>query len=271
MVMNFDSKIASPAGVHHDEKPKPRMSISDRLAAKMAEKGMVDVVDSSTNTAEDDKTAKLVKNVNEKPSLEATPVADSTGSEATGADAVAEAPKDAAVEKAVEKTAEELAAEDKALREKAMIKAAENRRAAIGTQRSLVGVRSMLQQIPNAALMVAKMEKPPMPKIDPFQKIEIPGFGEAQILSIDEESGVMHFATTEERARVDAALVKDQGMSSMKAANFENVIAITPEQAKQYIAAANAKRQMAPSETAVPAKVEPANTRPDMSRYQRAA
>jgi len=49
------------------------------------------------------------------------------------------------------------------------------------------------------------------------------------------------------------------------------VIAITPEQARQYIAAANAKRQMVPAEIVVPAKVEAASTRPDMSRYQRAA
>jgi len=267
MVMNFNKP--SESGVHHDEAPKPRMTIADRLAPKMAEKGIVDVVDSSTNTAEDDKTAALVKNVNEKPSVEATPVADSTGSEATGAEAAVDAP--AVVEKAVEKTAEELAAEDKALREKAMIKAAEKRRAAIGTQRSLVDVRSMLQHIPNAAPMVAKLEKPPMPKIDPFQKIEIPGFGEAQILPIDEETGVLHFATTEERARVDDALVNDQGMSSMKAANFENVIAIIPEQARQYIAAANAKRQMAPAETSIPKEVKPANTVSHMNRYQLAA
>lgn len=270
--MNFESKIASPAGVHHDEKPKPRMSISDRLAAKMAERGIVDVVDPSVNTAEDDRVAALVKNVNEKPSVEATPVSDNTqGSEVTVAEIVGETSKDAVVEKTAEKTAEDLAAEDKALREKAMIKAAEKRRAAIGAQRSLVDVRSVLQHIPNAVPMMAKMDKPPMPKIDPFQKIEIPGFGEAQILSIDEESQTLYFATPGERAKVDSQLVKDQGMSSMKAANFENVIAITPEQARQYIAAVNAKRQMSPLETVVPAMVESANTRPQMNRYQLAA
>lgn len=235
------------------------MSISDRLAKKMAEKGIV-AADPLMNTAEDNRVAELVKNVNEKPSIEAT-----------GADAAGEAPKDAVLEKAVEKTAEEIAKEDEALRVKAMIIAAEKRRAIIKAQSSLVGIRSKLQHTPDAVSMAVKVEKPPMPKIDPFQKIEIPGFGDAQILSIDEESGVMYFATPGERANVDSQLVNDQGKGSMDVANFENVIAITPEQARQYIAVANAKRQTAPSEMAVPAKVEPANTRPDMSRYQLAA
>ncbi len=260
MVMNFN--MPPKSGVHHDEAPPAiRMTIAERLAAKMAERGMVDVVDESANTAADDAVAELVKSVNEKRSVEATPVSE----------AVVEAPKDAVVEKTVEKTVEEIAAEDKSLREKAMVKAAEKRRAAIGTQRSLVDVRTTLRLVPNAMPMAAKMERPPMPKIDPFLTIEIPGFGEAQILSIDEDAQTMYFATPEERRNVDVLLSKDEGMGSMKAANFENVIAITPDQARQYIATAEAKRRFAPAETAESAPVKPANIASRMDRYRLAA
>ncbi|MEK7632247.1 MAG: hypothetical protein AAB473_00460 [Patescibacteria group bacterium] len=261
-------KFEGPSiGVHHDTAPplvlqKPRMSMSDRFAARIAEQGgSKDVVDASVNTAEDDRVAEQIRAINEK-----TAVASMSSAESIPVAAVevpVEAAPEAAVEAAPEKSAEQLAAEDKAMREKAMVRAAEIRRAKITkiqTQEKLVTARSVLMKMADAVPMVTKMERPPMPSIDQMQKIEIPGFGEAMVLSVDPDSQVMYFATPAERSKVDAMLVKDEGMSSMKAANFENVIAVTPDQARQYIAAANAKRQFFTSEGTIPSEEVAANT-----------
>lgn len=106
----------------------------------------------------------------------------------------------------------------------------------------LLEARKKLQSLPEAprpyAAAARSVERvpTPLPKIDRFQKITIPGFGEAMILSVDSDSGIMYFATPEERRRVDAVLVKDEGQSSMGAANFKEVIGLTPDQVRQILA-----------------------------------
>lgn len=236
------------------------MSMSDRFAAKIAEQGgSKDVVDASVNTAADDRVAEQIHAINEKTasasagSVESIPVA--------AAEVTVEAAPEAAIEAAPEKSAEELAAEDKAMREKAMVRAAEIRRSKIQAQAALTQARSVLMSTADAVPMTAKVERPPMPSVDQMQKIEIPGFGDAMILSVDPDAQLMYFATPEERRKVDVMMVKDEGMSSRGAANYskENVIALTPDQARQYIAAANAKRRFANVDVAPVAEAAPAN------------
>lgn len=222
MVMKFEGP--STTGVHHDVAPptvlqKPRMSMSDRFAARVAEQ------EESKN--------------------------------------VIEAVVETAVEAAPEKSAEELAAEDKAMRERAMVRAAEIRRSRIQAQTAITTARSVLMRTADAVPMATKIERPPMPPIDPMQKIEIPGFGEAMMLSEvkDQESGEVlgyKYATPDERGRVDAGLSMDEGTNSVEKASFNSVIEITPDQTRQYIAAANAKRRFA-NVDAAPAEEAPAN------------
>jgi hypothetical protein len=109
-------------------------------------------------------------------------------------------------------------------------------------QDALLEMRKKLQSLPDsprpyaAAVKAAERTPTPLPKIDRFQSITIPGFGEAMILSVDADSGTMYFATPEERRRVDAVLAKDEGQSSMGAANFKEVIGLTPDQVRQILA-----------------------------------
>lgn len=248
-------------GVHHDVAPPAvRMTMGERFAAASAKKKATEGGETvaAENTAADDRIAQELRAINERMDRAAIARRDAESIPVAAAEVAVEATPEAAVEAAPEKSAEELAAEDKALREKAMVRAAEIRRSKIQAQAALTQARSVLMKTPDAVPMVAKVERPPMPSVDRFQNIEIPGFGDAMILSIDPDSQLMYFATPEERRKVDAMMVKDEGMSSMGAANFGNVIALTPDQARQYIAAANAKRRFASVDTA-PAETAPAN------------
>lgn len=276
LMMKFEGPTI---GVHHDIAPPPvRMTMSERFAARVAAQGgSKDVVDPSVNTAEDDRVAQMIRAINERTDRAAAAARDAelppavehpprlvSEREATVVPAeVAESPVEAAqevvVEAAPEKTAEQIERDENAARAKILIRDAERRRAVIGTQRALVEARAALMKAPNVIPMAAKVERPPMPKIDQMQKIEIPGFGEGMVLSVDPDSDVIYFATPEERRRVDTMLMRDEGMSSMRAADFTKVIALTPEQARQYIAAANAKRRFVSAPENAPQQPAPAN------------
>lgn len=258
LMMKFEGPTI---GVHHDIAPPPvRMTMSERFAARVAAQGgSKDVVDPSVNTAEDDRVAAQIRAINEKTDRVAAAVRDAEIPVAETVEAPVETAQEAVVEAAPEKTAEQIEKEENAARAKILIRDAERRRAVIGTQRALVEARAALMKAPNVIPMAAKVERPPMPKIDQMQKIEIPGFGEGMVLSVDPDSDVIYFATPEERRRVDTMLMRDEGMSSMRAADFTKVIALTPEQARQYIAAANAKRRFVSAPENAPQQPAPAN------------
>ncbi len=76
----------------------------------------------------------------------------------------------------------------------------------------------------------------PLPKID-SQRVYETDYGPRMILSVDESTrpATMYFATPEERRKVDAALVRDESQSSMGAADFRNVVALSPDQARKFL------------------------------------
>lgn len=275
MVMGFEAPKTS--GVHHDIAPPPvRMTIGERFAAASAKKKAEEggEVIAINNTPEDDRISELLRAVNEKTGRAARAARDAESIPVAAAEVATEAASEVAVEAVVEaapeKSAEELAAEDKAMREKAMVRAAEIRRSKIQAQAALTQARSVLMSTADAVPMATKVERPPMPSVDQMQEIDIPGFGKAMILSVDPDSQLMYFATPEERRKADAMMAKDEGMSSRGAANYskENVIALTPDQARQYIAAANAKRRFANVDTTPAAEAVPANNQTHLkNRY----
>lgn len=152
---------------------------------------------------------------------------------------VAEISGDAAVFARMEgKSINQMDSEERALYAKMMKANAERARErmvkAQATSKEIVSVRDRLLRIPDAVAPSRKLERPSMPKVD-GQRVYNTEYGPLMILSVDEARGVMYFATPEERRKVDAALVRDEGQSSLGAANFENVLELTVEQARRML------------------------------------
>jgi hypothetical protein len=83
-----------------------------------------------------------------------------------------------------------------------------------------------------------------------MKEVEIPGFGKAMLLFVDDEKRLMYFATPEERRRVDAQLIRDESQSARTAADFENVVALTPNQVKEFLSRQPETQQSSAPESA---------------------
>ena len=90
-------------------------------------------------------------------------------------------------------------------------------------------------QMPSALPRSIDRRPEPMPSVDKNQIVNIPGFGQAMILSVDEVSRTMSFTTPEERRRIDIAQSKDESLGSKEAANFADVIELTADQVRQFL------------------------------------
>jgi hypothetical protein len=263
-------------GVHHDVKPqpivaaeasKPRMSMADRFASRLAEAKAADTVadkPDEVSTPEDDRVHELVKAVNERTSerasrssgqsAEAMPmtiVETPIRPEASAAEAI-----DSRSEADLEQERKQMAAE-MAMRAVAAKKAAAAR--FVSAQGGIAAARAALMKATPAPKMAYMPEAPAyqppsMPVVDPNRKLNIPKFGEAQILFVDPESQMVYFATPAERARVDKASIGNEFQGSRDLANFskDSVVALTPGQVRDLLAQQ---------------PVQPANTRPMADRY----
>lgn len=230
-MVNFAPKFEG--GVHHDVKPQPRMSMAERFALRSTEAkaaGTYDDAVDATSTPEDDKAHELIAAINAKTEVRAP-----NASEASAGEAV-----DTRTEADFEQERKQMAAEQ-AMEAVAAKKVAAAR--FIAAQGGIAAARAALLHAtpaPKPAFMPeAPAYKPePMPIVDPMRTIDIPKFGEAQILFVDPDSQMMYFATPQERTRVDKASIGNGSQGSRELANFsqDTVVALTPGQVRDLLA-----------------------------------
>lgn len=268
-------------GVHHDVKPqpivaaeatpapvvaKPRMSMAERFALRTAEAKAAgtykDVVD-ETSTPEDDKVHELIAGINAKTEARA---AEARAAEAVPTAAV-EAPStpelsaaeviDTRTEADFEQERKQMAAEMAMQAVAAKKKAAER---FIAAQGGIAEARAALMRAtpaPKLAFMpeVVARQPEPMPSVDPMRTVNIPKFGDAQILFVDPDSQMMYFASPTERARVDKASIGNESQGSRDLANFspDTVVALTPGQVRDLLAQQSSKSLYEPVEPPVAA------------------
>lgn len=215
-----------------------------------------------TSTPEDERVHELVAAVNEKTAARA---AEARSAEAAPMAAVETPirPEVSAAEAVDSRSFADLEQERKQMAAEAAMQAVAAKKAAaarfVAAQGGIAAARAALMKATPAPKMAYMPEAPayqppPMPVVDPSRKLNIPKFGEAQILFVDPESQMMYFATPAERARVDKASIGSEEQGSRDLANFskEGVVALTPGQVRDLLAQQ---------------PVQPANTRPMADRY----
>jgi len=261
-------KFEGGVGVHHDVKPQPRMSMADRFALRSAEAKAAGTYDNSvdaSSTPEDDRVHELVAAVNEKTAARA---AEARAAEAPSVPEVSAAEAiDTRSEADLEQERKQMAAEQ-AMQAVAAKKAAAAR--FVEAQGGIAEARAALMRAtpaPRPAFMpeVAARQPEPMPSVDPKMILEIPKFGEAQILFVDPDSQMMYFATPAERSRVDNAKIGSEYQGSRDLANFspDTVVALTPGQVRDLLAQQSVSHRSQESTTSTPV----ANARPWADRY----
>ena len=219
--------------------PAPRMTMEERWAKRLAEQTQEEAVPSSPAPKP---TGPI--SYEQWKAKRAAEISATSAPAAESASAIETAP--AAPEAAVEVSAEaqEKKTEDeKAERAKLMYEVAKRKHEqAVRDHQDAQKVRERLQQLPSLprpATMPRVVERPPepMPKVDQQKVYNIPGFGPAMILTVDENTRTMYFATPEERRKVDAMMVKDEGMSSRDALDHTNkdILPLTPDQVRQFL------------------------------------
>lgn len=125
----------------------------------------------------------------------------------------------------------------------------------IANQNQINEARARLRQTPSAPIPSAlprsiDRRSEPMPSVDKNQILNIPGFGQAMILSVDDVSRTMSFTTPEERRRIDIAQSKDESLGSREAANFTDVIELTADQVRQLLQKQPERRMVEPERSA---------------------
>jgi hypothetical protein len=222
--------------VHFEGAPKPRMTMAERLQQRLdADRGNAaeaqPVVESSP---EDDRLVEMIRAVNEK-----------TSARAAERDEVVEAPLSMPTTIERPPVAEQSAAEKeqadrleyaRLLQENAM----RVRQKKILDQARIAEERAKLMQLPAApkpsgvSYRAVERGPEPMPKVE-SQRVYETEYGPLMILSVDADRRTMYFTTPEERRRVDAAQSRDEGQSSLDVADFRNVVALSPDQARKFL------------------------------------
>lgn len=263
------AKVATPK-VEAPVPAAPRKTMAERLAERGIGQRGADV-STAPSTPEDDRLKAMIEAVNEKTAAagavareaQAQVAQEPSGpmsydewkkkragaTESAPVAAAVEAAPVAAPEAAPERAEANVEQKSETYSEDERVKYAEAMRAAALVKRQRMiddharaaEERARLRSLPPTPspvpyLRVAERRPEPMPKIDPYQKINIPGFGEAQILFVDPDEDLMYFATPEERRRVDAQLSRDEGQSSRNAADYSQVIRLTPTEVRRILA-----------------------------------
>ncbi len=260
-MVNFDhahtpAPFAKPADVHHDVKPeviqKPRMSMAERLAKKMAEQGIVDVAGESANTPEDDRVAALVKNVNEKHAGEATPVSDVPQGEVVVEAAPVEKPKTLSAEdtkilaempqgmRLPDMNPDQRRAYGEMMRinaerkkEKDVASAVVDRKfqASAVKQSSIIQLRQSLMGLADVPKGHAERELPPAKT---GQEIYYPDTGEIMyVLSVNDFDGTMTLVRTQEDLAKAESMAEKSGISLREAGGKQTEI--TFAQCKDFL------------------------------------
>ena len=247
--------------------PPPRMTMAERLQKRLDEDrargNAMDVPSPSASSPEDDRLSAMIRGVNEKTAArgarhrdgeEILAMIPGQANAGTLPDQPDKANRDFAMEvpspigpeasePVNEQSVEEREHAEKLeyarlYRESAMRAREKN----IVNQTRIAEERAKLLQLPSAPkpsginFRIAERAPDPLPKVD-SQRVYETDYGPRMILSVDESTRppTMYFATPEERRRVDAALVRDESQSSMGAADFRNVVALSPDQARKFL------------------------------------
>lgn len=293
--LKFKNMVGFPKfdrGVHHDlmpqpivavtEAPKPSMSMADRFALRSAEAKTagtydrrgeaLDASDEIQSTPEDDKLHELIAGVNAKTEARAAAARATEAAPMVAAEAPIE-PEVSAAEAVDTRSEADLERERKQMAAEAAMQAVAAKKAQAArfvlAQGGIAEARAALMRAtpaPRPAFMpeVVARQPEPMPSVDPKRILNIPRFGDAQILFVDPDSQMMYFATPVERARVDAASIGNESQGSRDLANFspDSVVALTPGQVRDLLAQ---QPLNVPRESAAPAQA--AKTRPWADRY----
>lgn len=188
-------------------------------------------------TPDDIRVQELVRGVNAKSAERAA-----TNQPLEIAEPVAVESGEAKVEQAdAEKEGGERDAEYAALLRANALKAEKRKR---DEQAEIAAARKNLFVLPSARSMTplaesAERAPKPLPKVD-AGRIYQTKFGPLMLLSISDENSeeppTMYFASPEERRRVDDVMRADrsQSQSSLDVANFQHVVALTPDQVRKF-------------------------------------
>lgn len=260
-------KFEGGVGVHHDVKPQPRMNMADRFALRSAEAkaaGTYDDVVDEASTPEDDKVHELIAGVNAKTEARTVAARAVEAAPMVAAEAPIE-PEVSAAEAIDTRSEADLAQERKQMAAEQAMQAVAAKKAAaarfVAAQGGIAAARAALMHAVPAPKLAFMPDRPahqpePMPSVDPMRTLNIPKFGDAQILFVDPKSQMMYFATPAERARVDKASIGSGFQGSRDLANFskDTVVALTPGQVRDLLA-----QQAQSNSSEVPATPQAAN------------